>query len=262
MLTLPQIKKYLPDLDRPEFDKFVLIEYLQCEILDSIFKQKLSENISFIGGTAIRIVHGNSRFSEDLDFDNFGLSFADFDKIITNTSHDLQNKGFETEFRTIEQGAYHCYLKFPKILYNLNLSPLTDQKILVKIDMTEQKALAKANVYRLDKFGISTNIITNPANILLSQKMIAAIERKTPKGRDFFDISFLYSFEQPNYEYIKVKTQLNKYEFIKHFGQTISSYNFSSLSRDVAPFLIRADQIERVTRFPELFKAMLLQEKQ
>jgi len=260
MLTLSQIKNYLPDLDRPEYDKFVLVEYLQCEILDSMFKQKLSEKISFIGGTAIRIVHGNSRFSEDLDFDNFGLSFADFDKIIANTSQDLQDKGFETEFRIIEKGAYHCFLKFPKILYNLKLSPLIDQKILVKIDMTEQKALAKANVYHLDKFGISTDIITNPADILLSQKLIAAIERKTPKGRDFFDISFLYSLERPNYDYIKIKTQLNEHEFIKHFKQTISNYNFSSLGKDVAPFLIRADQVERVTRFPELFEQMATSE--
>ena len=54
----------------------MLVEYLQYELLDSLFKDAAAAELSFIGGTAIRILHDSPRFSEDLDFDNFGLSFA------------------------------------------------------------------------------------------------------------------------------------------------------------------------------------------
>ena len=257
MLTLEQIQKYTADIKRPGLEKFALVEYLQCEMLDSLFRQKKSEKISFIGGTATRIVYGGTRFSEDLDFDNFGLSFSDFDKLISNTRKHLEEKGFEIEIRLVEKGAYHCYLKFPKILYNLKLSPLISQKILVKIDMNEQKAVARPAVFYLNRFGLSSEILTNPAEIILAQKMIAAIERRTPKGRDFFDISFLYGFTKPDFSYIKEKLKLGEEKFIKKFITGCKKLNFAVLARDVTPFLLRSEQIERVTKFPKLFKEMV-----
>ncbi len=257
MLTLEQIQKYIPEITRPGLEKFALVEYLQCEVLDSLFRQKMSEKLSFIGGTATRIVYGNTRFSEDLDFDNFGLSFDDFDQLISKTAIHLQEKGFETEFRLIQKGAYHCYLKFPKILYDLKLSPMIDSKILVKIDMTEQQLVAKPEIFELNRFGVSCRIITNTAQVLLSQKMIAAIERKTPKGRDFFDISFLYGLVKPDFDYIEAKQNFQKDEFMDKFSVAIDKLDFKALSRDVAPFLLRPDQIERVTNFPEFFRRII-----
>lgn len=257
MLTLEQIKKYTADIKRPGLEKFALVEYLQCEVLDSLYRQKKSEKISFIGGTATRIIYGSTRFSEDLDFDNFGLSFADFDKLIFLTRKHLEEKGFEIETRLVEKGAYYCYLKFPKILYDLKLSPLISQKILVKIDINEQKVVARPEVFYLNRFGLSSEILTNPAEIILAQKMIAAIERKTPKGRDFFDISFLYGFTKPDFNYIKEKQKLEGEEFIKKFILECKKLNFAVLARDVTPFLLRPEQIERVTNFPQLFKQMV-----
>ena len=256
MLTLEQIKKYTIDI-KPGLEKFALVEYLQCEVLDSLFRQKNSENISFIGGTAIRIVYGGSRFSEDLDFDNFGLSFTDFDKLISSTGKHLKDKGFEIETRLVQKGAYHCYLKFPKILYDLKLSPLVDQKILVKIDLNDQAAISKPEVFYLNRFGLNSEIKTNPVEIILAQKMIAAVERKTPKGRDFFDISFLYGFAQPDVDYIKAKQNISKEEFIKKFLSEYKKLNFELLARDVTPFLLRPEQVERVTSFPQLFEKMI-----
>jgi len=67
MLTFDQIKKVYPEEVLIKNPRAVLVEYLQHEILDSIYKQPGSENLSFIGGTAIRIVYESKRFSEDLD---------------------------------------------------------------------------------------------------------------------------------------------------------------------------------------------------
>ena len=74
MLTFDQILSRYSSQERL-YPRNILVEYIQCEILDSLFKQKEGISLSFIGGTALRIVYGGNRFSEDLDFDNFGLDF-------------------------------------------------------------------------------------------------------------------------------------------------------------------------------------------
>ena len=47
MLTLEQVKKHIGEDIFQRSPKAALIEYLQYEILDSLFKQKNSEKLSF-----------------------------------------------------------------------------------------------------------------------------------------------------------------------------------------------------------------------
>lgn len=79
----------------------MLVEYLQYELLDSLFKDATAAELSFIGGTAIRILHDSPRFSEDLDFDNFGLSFTRFESLLKTACRDMEYKGFLIEYRLI-----------------------------------------------------------------------------------------------------------------------------------------------------------------
>lgn len=55
---------------------FVLREYLQYKILEILFDGPYASKFCFLGGTCLRLVHNNNRFSEDLDFDNFQLNEA------------------------------------------------------------------------------------------------------------------------------------------------------------------------------------------
>ena len=74
MLDLQQIKnEYSEPLQG--YERAIVREYLQHKILEAIFESTQASKLSFLGGTALRIVHGNSRFSEDIDLDNFGLSW-------------------------------------------------------------------------------------------------------------------------------------------------------------------------------------------
>lgn len=107
--------------------------------MESIFKIKESVNLSFMGGTAIRIIYGSYRFSEDLDFDNFGLSFNDFKKIMDLTVKDMSLKGFNVEFRFVEKDTFHCYIKFPSMFYSFGLSDHINEKILIRIDTIKKK---------------------------------------------------------------------------------------------------------------------------
>lgn len=227
----------------------MLVEYIQHELLDSLFKQEKSQYLSFIGGTALRIVYNGSRFSEDLDFDNFGLSFEEFQGLTDLVVEDMRLKGFIVEFRTIEKNAYHCYIKFPHILQEAKLESDSEEKILVRIDMMEKEKIFMPVIHTLNKFDIYRNILVNPADILLSQKLITILGRKREKGRDFFDVSYLYGMTQPNFDYIEKVMGMDKSEFIEKIFARCEELDFSLLAKDVEPFLMYPEQSVRVVDF-------------
>ena len=90
MLTVEQISGYFPLTLRQRNPRGMLVEYLQYELLDSLFKNTAAAELSFIGGTAIRILHDSPRFSEDLDFDNIGLSFSQFEELLKTACRDME----------------------------------------------------------------------------------------------------------------------------------------------------------------------------
>jgi len=257
MLTLEQIKKHTGENIFQRSPKAALIEYLQYEILDSLFKQKNSEKLSFIGGTAIRIVYQSQRFSEDLDFDNFGLSFVEFKKLLDQTAKDMSAKGFELEFRFVEKMAFHCYIKFPNILFLNKLSPNDDEKILIRIDTVEKDKNVEPKTHILNKYGIYRKILVNKIETILSQKILAILERKREKGRDFYDVSYLLGITKPDYEYLK-KNRDWKPETIKEkLLHRINNLNIKELSDEVLPFLLKPEDIDRVMTFKEYIEQKL-----
>ncbi len=257
MLILDQIKKnYSEEIFRKN-SKAVLVEYLQYELLDSIFKQKNSEKLSFIGGTAIRIVYDSLRFSEDLDFDNFGLSYHDFGEIIEKVVSDMENKGFVLEFRLIKKGAYHCYVKFPNLLFNNNLSVNKGEKILVRIDTVHKNENFKSEIYTLNGFGVYRKIQVNSLSIILSQKLMTILQRKREKGRDFYDVSFLLGLAEPDYVFLKKEFGVSKNDLKKKILKRVNELDMNDLSLDAVPFLINPDDKERILSFKEYIEQEL-----
>jgi len=257
MLTLEEIKKEYSETIFGRNPRGALVEYLQYEMLDSLFKQKDSAKLSFIGGTAVRIVYGGNRFSEDLDFDNFGLSFTDFQKVLKMSIEDMRNKGFKIEVRFVKKKAYHAYVKFPDLLFENNLSKHVDEKILVRVDAVRKKKIIQPKIFVLDGFSVYKKILVNPMAVILSQKIIAILERKRTKGRDFFDVSFLLSRVDPDYKYLKEYGIKNRQDLKNRLLEKISKTDLKSLAKDVEPFLINPDEKERVSGFREYIEQKL-----
>ena len=136
MFSLAQIQTYFPAwMTNLEY---MLKEYLQYKVLKIIFASKYWTKLSFLWGTALRIVYNNNRFSEELDFDNFGLSYEEFEELAKQIQADLQFEGVEVEMRGIKKRAFHCHIKLPQILYDNQLAPMPSQKILIQIDTVAQ----------------------------------------------------------------------------------------------------------------------------
>lgn len=249
MLTLEQIAQYFPETVFRKNRQGALVEYLQYELLDSLFNTTGSENLSFIGGTAVHILHNSPRFSEDLDFDSFGLSFSEFEDLVQSACRDMEYKGFVIEYRVAEREAFHCYIRFPELLYQAGISPHQESKILIRIDSERKEKLYTPKMSVLNKFSIFTRILAAPPQILLAQKMVAVVYRPREKGRDLFDVSFLMGLASPDYAYIEKILGHNKQEFLETFTKRLYELDLKSLAEEVEPFLFYPEQKSRIHYF-------------
>ncbi|MDD3302226.1 MAG: nucleotidyl transferase AbiEii/AbiGii toxin family protein [Candidatus Gracilibacteria bacterium] len=256
MIQIQYIKSFYP-LKEQIFEQAILKEYLQYQILNIVFSSKYAKDLSFLGGTAIRLIHNSNRFSEDLDFDNFGLNENDFDELSKIIKFEMEKLGFEVEIKNIYKGAFRCYIKLPKLLKDLGLSIYDDEKILVQLDTVKQDYLYDSDKKILDKFDVYKLINVCPIDIILSKKIHALIDRKRIKGRDFFDIVYLYKLTNPNFPYLKAKKGIdNEIKLKEKLLEFIEQLNLSEYAEDVKPFLINPDEINRVTTFKEFINSL------
>ncbi len=250
MLEFKEIKKHYSVAEQ-NLPQLILKEYLQYKILDIIFSSKYGNRLVFMGGTAIRIVYGSDRFSEDLDLDNLDLTKKEFSNLVKHIQKELEEDGLIVEFRNTFQNVYHCYLKFSRILFANNLSPLKDEKIVIRIDSFRTgKNIGKVENKIISKADIFTEVkIYSPA-LLLAQKIEVLFNRKRSKGRDVYDIVYLFSLTEPDYGYLKKSLKIyQKKELIARMRKLFSEKELNILTRDVKPFLINSKKVKQVEKF-------------
>lgn len=121
MLSLKEIQKFYPK-SLHHAGEFLIREFLQYKLLEIIYESEYSRELVFLGGTCLRLIHGNTRFSEDIDFDNKGLAQDDFSNIADLIKKGLELEGYEIEINVVHRTAFHCYVRFPGLLFREGLS--------------------------------------------------------------------------------------------------------------------------------------------
>ena len=255
MLTLSEIENNYPESLRG-YKRFILREYLQHKLLQIIFDSEYANQFCFLGGTCLRIVHGNKRFSEDLDFDNFKMKEDVFEELSIVLKKQLEKEGYIVEIKTAFKGAYHCYIKFPEILFKEGLSGHREERILIQLDTEPQYFDFVPDKFILNRFDVFTQIFITPLDILLAQKFYTICNRNRNKGRDFFDVAFLLSLiDKPNYNYLQLKLNVSNASQLKEIIlDRCSKINMDEMAKDVAPFLFDLKEVIKVILFPELIK--------
>lgn len=183
MITREQTDALAKEL---HMDRFTIMrEYLQLVFLSSLYQDRLATHIYFKGGTAIRLLLGSSRFSEDLDFSTT-LTKAQIAPMIKRLKHALQK---ELPGLTI----HPLYSGRTGIRYRLKYQP-RDFKypLTIRLDVAFVKKVAQATVSPLvTKFPIVLFPIVSHLSgaEILAEKICALMTRS--KGRDLFDVWYL-----------------------------------------------------------------------
>lgn len=257
MISLKEIERFYPEKLRP-FRKGILREYLQHKILEIVFDSVYATKLSFIGGTALRIMHGNTRFSEDIDFDNFGLTIPEFEDLSKIIKKGLELEGYDVEIRNVYKNAFHCNIKLPDILFYNNISGHKKEKILIQLDTAYNDFKYNPEIKLLDKFDVFTEIRVAPLDVILSQKIVAIFERKRTKGRDFFDVVFLFGLAKPSYKYLEKKIGIkDKDQLKKSLSEKAKESDLNHLAKDVEKFLFDPKDSKRIVLFDKFIQQKL-----
>ncbi|MBU0978375.1 MAG: nucleotidyl transferase AbiEii/AbiGii toxin family protein [Patescibacteria group bacterium] len=257
MLDIQTIKNQYPK-NLQKFDRGLLREYLQYQILAIIFEHPVSRKLSFLGGTCLRIAHQLPRFSEDIDFDNKKLSEMEFEELASFLAKELEKRGYLVEIKLIKKNAFHCCIKFPDLLYQQGLTPQKYEKILIQVDTFDQGEAYESKLFILDKFEFFKQIKVTPKPVILSQKLWTITQRPRFKGRDFFDIMFLLQSTQPDETFLK--TKFNQKEITNIVNEILShlkSVNWKNIVEDIKPFLHNPDDADKIHLFPDFLKQKL-----
>lgn len=259
MMTLEQIAQYFPEHLHLQ-KRAMLREYLQCVILEILYESPFAPKFSFLGGTCLRIVHGAGRFSEDLDFDNFDLTDTDFDVVAALVHKGLERLGYQVEVSNVHHGAYRCNIRFPGLLFEQGLSGHREEKILIQLDTQSQGYDFRPETYVLNRFGLFTRLLVTPPELLLAQKLFTLVNRPRAKGRDYYDVVFLFSKNlKPDYRFLALKMSAGTPVLLRQaIFELLAQVDLDALASEVRPFLFNPDDDRRVRYFREFWEQVQL----
>jgi len=229
-------------------------EFLQILILKIMWDKDYFKNIAFLGGTALRFFYGLNRFSEDLDFSLLKKENFEFNEFINQFTKELNSLGFDVEKKIKKEKVVKtCMIKFPSLLYRLNLSSLKEQKLSIRIEVdTNPPSGWNTQIYVITKeFVFTVTGFDLPS--MFATKLHACFFRKYIKGRDFYDLLwYLGKKAMPNfillnnaiYQTEKIKMNINKNNFKEFLKKYIQKIDFREVKKDVEIFLTDKKEAE------------------
>jgi len=256
MIGFDEIKSFYAESLRrnPLYFEFMLKEYLHYRMLDIIFSGEHASNLSFIGGTNLRILYNIQRFSEDLDFDCFDLSRDGFLSLTNNVIDRLRREGIEVEAEDKEKdgklAAFRRNILFPGLLYELGFTGHREKKLLIKIECEPHHYKYEPVKPIIQKFNVFTQIFAPSSAILLSMKTGVVLERG--KGRDYYDFIFLSGLTDPDFGYLDKKFGItNQTQLYKKILKSCESIDFKNKSRDFEKLVFDPAETKKVLLFKE-----------
>lgn len=160
----------------------VLREYLQHLFLTNFYKKEVSQNFLFKGGTALKLVFGSPRFSEDLDFSSFKDS-GNYEKILEDVLLNFSFENIETDLIESKptSGGHLAILELG----------LLGEKIELRneISFRAQKMLSKETAMIASKITPAYKVYLLDRKMMVKEKINALVTRQKP--RDFFDLYFI-----------------------------------------------------------------------
>lgn len=197
------MKDYLAEIVRaaptPAHGHNLAREYLQARILGALQQAGAMIPLAFHGGTALRFLYANARYSEDLDFAlEKNKSRYDFRKYLQTIKAELSVEGYTVEFKVSDRKTVHtAFVRFPHLLYELDLSPHGSEVLAIKIEVdTNPPAGAGLDTSIIRRY-ITLQLQHHDRASLLAGKLHAFLQRSYLKGRDLYDL--LWYLSDPNW---------------------------------------------------------------
>ena len=247
-----------------------LREILQEIALLGLWRGKFFDKAAFYGGTALRILYGLDRFSEDLDFSLLTpMKGFDLSKYVSPLTKELAAFGFDVQVeqrqKVLESAIASAFLKadtFNQLLVIEAAEEIVKHvhrgqvlKIKLEIDTDPPSGFETQTRYVLQPipFAVRTYVLPD----LLAGKMHALLCRKWKrrvKGRDWYDLVW-YAANHPQLHIAHLEQRMRQSGdwkssepmtaemFTTLIMEAIDNLNVDQARREVEPFVKNSDAL-------------------
>ena len=241
-----------------------LREILQDLALLGLWRSRFFEHAAFYGGTALRLLYGLDRYSEDLDFSllepKASFSLKPFGEFL---EREISSFGFHVEFEarrnprasTIESAFLKANTIKQLIVINADqellrgLQPAKKLKIKLEVDTDPPGGFETETQFVLQPIPFSVRVYTLPN--LFAGKLHAVLCRKwrtRVKGRDWYDLVW-YAARRPEVRLNHLETRMRQSGDYREeqpltpeklqdlLSQAVDDLDVEQARREVAPFV-------------------------
>lgn len=263
-MTDSNIKNIYNRYDKSKISEQTKIrEILQQTALLGLERQGFFEKAAFYGGTALRILYGLDRFSEDLDFTllkpNENFDFAPF---LEGMKRELLSFGFNMEVtkkvKSIETSIVSAFMKMNTIELYLAIGEEKKSKNVIHNEKIQIKLEVDINPPPHARF--ENHLVLNPVTFyvltlhksdLFAGKMAAILYRAWKgrvKGRDWYDLIWYIQNKVPlRLSYLEAclrqsgnlgpNDSLDRHKLIEMLNVKIQSIDWESAKVDMRSFI-------------------------
>jgi hypothetical protein len=236
-------------------------EYLQARLLEGLQRAGSLVSLAFHGGTALRFLYATPRYSEDL---NFSLERAPeqyhLPGILRAIRAGLTAEGYALEIKFNDQKPVHsAWLRFPGLLYELDLSPHREEILAVKLEVDTHPPAGAALATTVVRRHVILQLHHHDRASLLAGKLHAVLERPYLKGRDLYDLFWYLSdpaWPPPNLTLLNNALQqtgwpdppLTETTWRQAVRSRLEEAHWDQATADVRPFLETVTAADLLTR--------------
>jgi predicted nucleotidyltransferase component of viral defense system len=248
-----------------------LREILQSVALLGLWRAKFFNEAAFYGGTALRIIYGLNRFSEDLDFSllkpGTGFNFSRFKSALENECKAFGfDVRFETRTKTTDTTIESAFLKAntyeqmmvvdapDELLAGIHHQAVL--KIKIEVDTNPPTGFDTEIKYVFTPLQFAVRSYNLPS--LFAGKLHAVLCRKWKnrvKGRDWYDFAWyvshypkvnIFHLEQRMRDsgHYNLSSPLDKDKVIKFLEDAIDQLDVNLARAEVKPFVVDERELE------------------
>jgi predicted nucleotidyltransferase component of viral defense system len=236
----------------------LLREYVQAMVLRSLHESEAFVRLAFVGGTALRFIHGLPRFSEDLDFSLENSDGYIPEKWMKKVKNDLNLAGFDATVSWNDKTTVHkSWIKVAGLLKDAGLAATPEQNLSIKLEIDSVPpagAVSETGIVNRHAL-LSLRYYDLPS--LMAGKVHASLTRKYPKGRDWYDLVWYRAKRppiEPNLEQLQNaldQTQgagvVNATDWKSALKDRVRSLDCNALVDDVGSFLENPNESSLLT---------------
>ena len=212
-------------------------------VLDYLSSHSQIGKLTFIGGTALRLLRQIDRYSEDLDFDCKNLSQEEFASLTDDVVRFLRRNGLPAVAKEKESDALTAFrrtIQFPQLLYDLGLSPYREKKFVLKIEAQDQGVDYQREIFTVNRDGFYFRIPSPSDATLYAMKLSTILHR----GKSEPDMNYLSQLEG-----IATGEQLRC-----RMKQVCDRTDFRLKAQDFKYLLFHPENSSRILDFPALWE--------